>query len=143
VATCRTTTASRPSLSSWHPRRFLGDLSAFIGGTFSFDGNLLGAGGSFFDGPNGIPPAAVFLDYGIIQLIGPTLDSAGRSTACGATAPSGAWQTYSIGLNATAWGMTSANFNTLMQNVTSIRINDRRPLGRRVPRNRQHQSCVS
>jgi hypothetical protein len=103
------------------PAAFLGDLSAFIGGTFSFDGNLLGAGGSFFDGPNGIP-GGVFLDYGIIQLIGPTLTAQVDLLPGGATAPSGAWQTYSIGLNAAAWGMTSANFNTLMQNVTSIRI---------------------
>jgi hypothetical protein len=103
------------------PAAFLGNLSAFIGGTFSFDGNLLGAGGSFFDGPNGIP-GGVFLDYGIIQLIGPTLSAQVDLLPGGATAPAGAWQTYSIGLNAAAWGLTPADFNTLMQNVTSLRI---------------------
>src|SRR5580765_2189037 len=54
------------------PAAFLGDLSAFVGGTFSFDGSLLAGGGSFFDGPNSIP-SGPYLDYGIIQIVGPTL----------------------------------------------------------------------
>jgi hypothetical protein len=103
------------------PAAFLGNLSAFIGGTFSFDGKLLGAGGSFFDGPNSIP-GGPYLDYGIIQLIGPTLTAQIDLLPGGLTAPSGAWQTYSISLTAGAWGMTSVNFNTLMQNVTGLRI---------------------
>ena len=103
------------------PASFLGDLSGYIGGTFSFDGSLRGDGGQFFDGPAGIP-GGVFLDYGIIQIIGPTITAQVDLLPGGATAPLGSWQTYSVGLNAAAWGLSSGDFATLMQNVTGIRI---------------------
>jgi hypothetical protein len=103
------------------PAAFLGNLSAFIGGTLSFDGNQIGAGGSFFDGPNGIP-GGVFLDYGIIQIIGPTLTAQVDLLPGGATAPAGGWQTFSIPLTAAAWNMTPSDFSTLMQNVTGLRL---------------------
>ena len=103
------------------PAAFLGDLSAFIGGTFSFDGSLLGNGGLFFDGPNGIP-GGVYLDYGIIQFIGPSLTAQIDLLPNGAVPPLGSWQKFSVGLNAAAFGLSSANFSALMQNVTGIRI---------------------
>ena len=103
------------------PATFLGDLSAYVGGTFSFDGNLLGNGGSFFDGPNGIP-GGVYLDYGIVQIIGPSISAQVDLLPNGATAPLDSWQTYSVALNAATWGLSQSDFLTLMQNVTSLRI---------------------
>jgi hypothetical protein len=100
---------------------FLGNLSAFIGGTLSFDGNLLGDGGSFFDGPNGIP-GGTFLDYGIIRIVGPTLTAQRDLLPNGATPPFQAWQTYSIGLNGAAWGMSDGDFAALMQGVSSLTL---------------------
>jgi hypothetical protein len=103
------------------PVAFLGDLSPFVGGSLSFDGNLLGAGGTFFDGPNGIP-GGTFLDYGIVRMVGPTLSAQIDLLPGGATAPLQSWQTFSVALTAAAWGLSSGDFATLMQNVTSLSI---------------------
>ena len=87
---------------------FLGDLTAFLGGTLSLDMATFAGGGT------------TFASFGAIQLSGggdtATLDIA-------ATAPAlNTWQSYSAPLTAAAWGKSDAAFLAILTNVTSIGI---------------------
>ena len=95
------------------PSKFLGDLSAFNGGSFSFDGNLLASGGSFYNNSD---------DYGVIQISG----TAGTATLDlvpgGAIPPLNSWATFSADLDAASWSVTQTQWNAILSDVTSIRI---------------------
>lgn len=104
------------------PEAFLGDLSAYVGGTFSFDGILLGNGGIFFDGPAGIP-GGVFSDYGTVRISGSAGTAQVDLLPGGATPSMTGWQTYSIALTGAAWNLSDASFAAIMADVTSLTIN--------------------
>jgi hypothetical protein len=73
------------------PPGFLGDLSAYAGGTLSWDGILLGTGGIFHFTPGG--------DYGSLYLFnGPFNNLFADVVPDGGTPPEGSWQTFSIAL---------------------------------------------
>lgn len=105
------------------PASFVGDLSGFIGGTFSFDGNQLDNGGAFFDGPGRIPNGNVYEDYGTIVISGPGGTAKVDLLPNGGTAPLRQWQTFGIALTGAAWGMSDTDFASIMGNVTSLTIN--------------------
>lgn len=104
------------------PASYLGNLSSYVGGTFSFDGIQLGNGGIFFDGPNGIP-GGVYLDYGTIQIVGSAGTAQVDLLPNGATPLLGSWQTYSIALTGAAWGLSDAAFLAILSDVTALTIN--------------------
>jgi hypothetical protein len=96
------------------PAAFLGNLSGFNGGTFSFDGKMLGIGGSFYNNTG--------QDYGSVTITG----AAGSATIDllpgGATPSTDVWQTYSAALNAANWGKTELEWAAILANVVGIRI---------------------
>lgn len=106
------------------PAKFLGDLSGYNGGTLSFDGKLLGTGGSLYNST---------VDYGNI-FIQSFVPNVGTLTARldvlpdGATPPTDRWQTYSAPLAASAWIRTSgqaipeSQWLQILANVTDLRI---------------------
>jgi hypothetical protein len=106
------------------PASFRGDLSAYNGGTLSFDGKMLGVGGSLYDNPQ---------DYGNIY-IQSFVPNVGTLTARldvlpgGATPPTDRWQTYTAPLTAAAWIRSSgqaipeAQWLQILAGVTDIRI---------------------
>jgi cysteine-rich repeat protein len=108
------------------PPRFLGNRSVFDGGSLSFDGSLVGAGGSLLNAPD---------DYGVVHLTGGgiTASAALRPRGVpvvaefdvapeGATPPEGSWATYSAPLIAGAWGLSPSEWTALLSNLTEIRI---------------------
>jgi hypothetical protein len=101
------------------PAKFRGDLSAFDGGTLSFDGNMLGTGGGDFFGPS---------DYGTVQISGPggaaTLDLVPgiHSGAGGGNPPTNQWTTFSASFDAATWGMSQLQWIALLSNVTEISL---------------------
>jgi hypothetical protein len=105
------------------PASFVGNLSSFIGGTLSFDGIQIEGGGQFFDGPNRIPDGNVYDDYGTIVISGPGGTAKVDLLPNGATPQLGQWQTYGIALTGAAWGMSDADFASMMANVQSLTIN--------------------
>jgi hypothetical protein len=104
------------------PAAYLGNLSSFVGGTFSFDGIQLGNGGIFFDGPHGIP-GGYYLDYGTIQIVGSAGTAQVDLLPNGATPLLGSWQSYSIALTGGAWGLSDAAFAAILSDVTALTIN--------------------
>lgn len=95
------------------PSKFLGDLSSFDGGTISFDGSLLGSGGTFFEGVD---------DYGVIVITG-TAGMASLDLVPGGATPSlNSWATYSASLDASTWGVSQANWDAIISDVTSVQL---------------------
>lgn len=92
------------------PAAFLGNLSAFNGGSLSFDGNQLTGNGAYSD----------FNDWGRVIITGAS-GSASLDFAPG-TIPVNQWRTYSAPLTAAAWGVTPAVWSALLANVTDIRF---------------------
>jgi len=96
------------------PAKFLGNLLAFNGGSVSFDGNMLGIGGSPYSAPG--------FDYGHLRL------SSGIASATLDLLPSpgqpgqNQWTTYSAPLTAGAWGKSEAEWLALLGNVTEVRL---------------------
>ena len=88
---------------------FLGDLSAFLGGTLSLDMATIAGSGT------------TFASFGEIQLSGGG-DTAFFDVAVAAPSPLGAWQSFSAPLTAAAWGKTGAEFLNILSDVTSIGI---------------------
>lgn len=99
------------------PTKFLGDLSAYIGGKISFDGNLLGRGGNFFNGPD-----HGYLDFGYVRISSPTIAVQIDLSPNGVTAPYQEWQTYSAVLDGDTWGVSDTDFGILMADVTAVSI---------------------
>ena len=82
---------------------FLGDLSAFNGGTLSFEMATIAGGGG------------TFASFGNLRIEGgglvATNDVAGN-------APVGGWQNYSTGFDAATWGVSATDWLTILSNVT-------------------------
>src|SRR5688572_10231972 len=93
------------------PASFRGDLRAYRGGTLSFDGKMIGTGGSPWSNP--LDYGHVFLRNGATQVtveVEPALP------------PTAQFKTYTIALDPLAWGTTSATFDAILANVTELRI---------------------
>lgn len=105
------------------PTSFVGNLSSFIGGTFSFDAIQIAGGGAFFDGPNRIPDGNVYDDYGTIVISGPGGTARVDLLPNGGTPALGQWQSFGIALTGSAWGLSDTTFRTIMQDVRSLSIN--------------------
>lgn len=94
--------------------QFLGDLRAFDGGTLSFDGNMLGIGGSPWTNPG--------FDYGHVRISSP----AGVRTVDLLPAPGqpahGAWTRYSVALDVATWGGTQGTWTDILASVTEMRL---------------------
>jgi hypothetical protein len=88
--------------------QFLGDLSAFDGGTISLDMAAFAGGGGTFP------------SFGAIQLSGGG-DIAILDIAVSAP-PFGVWQTFSASLDAASWGKSQNDWLAILSNVTSIGI---------------------
>ena len=95
------------------PGKFLGNLSSFDGGTISFDGNLLGNGGTFFNDSD---------DYGVIEITGTGGVVSLDLLPGGATPQLGTWETYSASLDASTWGVSQTQWSAVLADVSSVRI---------------------
>ena len=95
------------------PSKFLGDLSAFDGGTVSFDGIQLAITAS--------PWTSAGQDYGHLTLSGPG-GSATLDLLPAPGQPSASWTTYSATLSAAAFGKTQPEWTAILANVTQIRL---------------------
>jgi hypothetical protein len=95
------------------PAAFLGNLSAFVGGTLSFDANQLTGNGQWIGQP-GSP------DMGTVWIQGAGL-TAMRDLHPG-TMPVNQWISMSATLTAANWGVSEADFAAIMANVTGIRV---------------------
>jgi hypothetical protein len=102
------------------PTQFHGDWSRFIGGTLTFDGNMLGIGGLQW-GP--FPT-----DYGNLTIGGPggnmraDLAPGTHSSAGAGYPPINTWTTFSVAMDATSWGVSEATFNSILSNVSQITL---------------------
>jgi hypothetical protein len=81
---------------------FLGDLTAFDGGTLSFDMATFAGGGATFE------------SFGNLQIQGGGLVA---TTDVAASAPAGGWQNYSTSFDATSWGVSTADWLTILSDV--------------------------
>jgi hypothetical protein len=92
------------------PAKFLGDLSAFNGGSLAFDGNLLTKGSIPFYSP-----------YGQVRI-----STTGGTPATLDLAPGdpaiGVWTSYGVSLDAATWGQTPQRWAEILSNVTEIAI---------------------
>lgn len=95
------------------PALFLGDLSAYDGGVLSFDAVQLGSGGGPWDN---------YANFGRIEISGNGI-FANRDLVSGTTGPAPSWTTYSAGFTAADWGVSDADWQSLLSNVTSISLN--------------------
>lgn len=95
------------------PAPFLGNLTAFIGGTLSFDANQLTGTGTWIGQPSSP-------DMGTVWIFGAGL-IAMRDLNPG-TIPVNQWVSMSAPLTAAAWGVSEANFAAIMADVTGIRV---------------------
>jgi hypothetical protein len=88
---------------------FLGDLSVFDGGTFSFDAiqTAQGTSGSYLSG------------FGIVRLSGGGISA---SLDVFTVNPTNTWQTAAVLFDAATWGLSQSAWDTLLSNVTSFRI---------------------
>lgn len=87
---------------------FLGDLSAYDGGTLSIDMATFAGGGGTFG------------SFGALQLSGAG-DVAIHDLAVSAP-PFNTWQTFTAPLTAAAWGKSQAEWDAILGNVTSIGV---------------------
>lgn len=108
------------------PANFLGNLSAYNGGTLRFDTNIIFGAGS----PR--------MDFGTVTIYGPAGKIASRdmvpgdpaadpivSTCPNPCAPDNAadgWRRWSMSLTARNWGVGGGTWNTILSNVTAITI---------------------
>jgi len=97
------------------PTVFLGDLSAYDGGTFSWDGK------AFDEGTGGTPPGSYA--YGVVTVTGtagsathPGIPSASRPTVAGG------WTGFSHDFTAADFGKTEGEWDAILANVTSITL---------------------
>jgi len=99
------------------PSGFEGDLRPCDGGQFSFDGRMLGTGGSGYQGPG--------VDYGHLRITGsagtmavdlvPGLPPANQP-------PTTHWATYSVPFTAASFGVSQTQFENILANVTEVRL---------------------
>ncbi len=99
------------------PAKFRGDLRSCDGGTFSFDGRMLGTGGSGYSNPT--------FDYGSLRLTGPAgtmVVDLLPGPAPGNAPPTDAWARYSVPFTAASFGQTQNQFSAILANVTEVRL---------------------
>jgi len=96
------------------PAKYLGNLSAFDGGTVSFDGNMLGIGGA--------PYTAAGLDYGHLRLTGAGMSATLDLLPSPGQPLQNVWSTYTAALDAASWNKSQADWTTLLSNVTEVRL---------------------
>ena len=96
------------------PAQFLGNLTAYDGGTVSFDGNMLGIGGSPFTQPGN--------DYGHLRISGAGMAATLDLLPAPGQPAQGSWTTFSAPLTAAAWGQSQANWSSMLGNVTEVRL---------------------
>jgi hypothetical protein len=98
------------------PAAFLGDLSAYDGGTFSIDANMLGIGGAGYTNPE---------DYGHLRVSGPggaaTADLV-PGVAPDNTPPFQEWATFEVAFDAAGFGVTQPEWDALLANVSELRL---------------------
>ncbi len=105
------------------PPKFLGDLSAFNGGTLSFDGNLLEKDDPFW------PPNP--MDYGNVTITGANGDSAMVDfVPMPDQPPEKSWKTFSELMTAEKWHKTEEQWQALLEGVTDIKISIEAVLGK-------------
>lgn len=97
------------------PPKFLGNLSGFDGVVLSWDARLISSSGPVYDdGGNLAQP-----DYGTLMIAGGG-DSATVDVVPGA--PPSTWTTFSTPLTAGAFGVSQTRWNTILANVTSLKL---------------------
>ena len=96
-----------PTLTAYAPSKFTGDLSAYNGGTFSFDSILLSGEGDFDP------------KFGRVKILSGS-DSATLDLAT--SDPTASWMTYAAPLSATAWGVTESLWSSILSDVTGLEI---------------------
>ncbi|MCB1761432.1 MAG: PEP-CTERM sorting domain-containing protein [Gammaproteobacteria bacterium] len=87
--------------------QFLGDQSAFDGGTLALDMATFAGGGG------------TFASFGTVLLTG---NGSTVTFDLAAVAPSGGWQSYSASLDAASWGVSQTDWLAILSDVTSIGI---------------------
>jgi hypothetical protein len=92
------------------PGTFLGDLSAFDGGTLRFDANAIQDGGS----PSN--PA-----FGTVVLTGANA-SASLDFDGGGLPPANTWVTHEMPFTAAAWGVSQGTWDSILAEVRSLTI---------------------
>jgi len=91
------------------PDKFKGDLSAYSGGTLSFDlKNTVDNGGG------------VLSTYGLVRLTSGTLYAENNPVPYPSYLTE--WTTFSIPLTASEWGVTPAQWDSILFNVTEVQI---------------------
>lgn len=93
------------------PVAYRGDLRSYRGGSFAFDGRMIGTGGS---------PWTSGLDYGHVWIVNGAQQMV-ADLAIGPP-PTASFQTFSMPLQPANWGVSSAVFDAILANVTEIRI---------------------
>ena len=98
------------------PSKFLGNRSAWNGGTFQWDGELISGnvGQTYNDGGSLAQP-----DYGTIRIDGGGLFA---TIDIVPGAPPNSWTNFSTPLTATAFGVSAATWSTILSNVTAIKF---------------------
>jgi len=105
-------TAAGVGIFLFAPSKFLGDLSAFDGGTLSFDQNLLVA-----------PNVENDQFYGFVHLVSGVNSSLdGFVDLIPVSPPPPGWNSWSIPMTATAWGKTQSEWDQLLADVDVIRV---------------------
>jgi hypothetical protein len=103
------------------PQKFRGDLRAYSGGTLSFDGNMLQRGP---DPPNRFwtdqEAAAYGGNYGTVTIRGAGLVA--RKDLEPREPPLQSWKHYSTPFTAAAFGVSEANWTSILTNVTGITV---------------------
>lgn len=90
------------------PASFLGDMSAFMNGTLSFDARQIGG------------DAEKYAAFGFVTLFNG--GNAISADIAGANAPSNDWTTFSLNLNAAGFQTTSEAVAAVLSNVTMITV---------------------
>lgn len=95
------------------PAAFHGNLLALDGTTLAFDGQLVTGGGSFYQSGD---------DYGVVRISGGGTSAQLDLLPSGTTAPLGTWATFSVPFTAASFGVTPQTWNTILGDVTEVRL---------------------
>jgi hypothetical protein len=90
------------------PLKFFGDLSAYKGGTLSFDSKLITASSQTFGS-----------GFGKVTILG---GGASAELDLAPNPPETDWVTYSALLVASSWGVNETTWDQILANVTEIRV---------------------
>jgi hypothetical protein len=98
------------------PSKFLGNLAAYDGGAIGFDGNMLGIGGTGYTSSE---------DYGHLLVAGPGGSAVADlvpGVAPDNTPPQDAWASFSVDFTAAEFGVSQAQWDAILADVTQIRL---------------------